>query len=340
MRASETATERVWGRGFCLGVVLLLLGWGALPAGGAEKAELLDGIAAVVNDEIITISEVRETMAFDVDQLRQQYQGADLQARIAALYQRALQGLIDVRLQLARARKLNLQVDDDDVTYHIETLKKQNQISDAQLTQMLKSRGLTLETYREQVREGLLVAKVVNAEVRSRLVVLDTELQERYAQQRERYRVPGEMTVSHILFLLPPNAASEAEARARQKAAMVLQKLRQGADFAELARQYSEGPSAERGGLLGTFHTGELLPAFEAAVAALKPGEISDIVQTRAGLHLIRVEAKKDGGYRPFDEVREELKSELLQIKTEQKYTEWLETLRQGAYIKVLYEAG
>ncbi|RMD64406.1 peptidylprolyl isomerase, partial [Candidatus Parcubacteria bacterium] len=107
--------------------------------------------------------------------------------------------------------------------------------------------------------------------------------------------------------------------------------------FAKLARQYSEGPSAERGGLLGTFRQGELLPGFEEAVAALQPGQISDVVRTRVGFHIIRLEAKKAGGYKPFDAVKEEIKADLTEQKTEQKYQEWLETLRQQAYIKILY---
>jgi peptidyl-prolyl cis-trans isomerase SurA len=233
---------------------------------------------------------------------------------------------------------LNLQVQDEDVTYHIEALKKQNQISNEQLEQMLQSRGLTLEVYREQVREGLLVAKVVNAEVRSRLVVLDTELQEVYQQRQERYKVAGELTVSHILFLVSPQATDEDVEQARQKAAEILQKLRAGGNFAELARQYSDGPSADQAGLLGTFRAGELLPGFEEAAAQLQPGEISDIVRTRVGFHIIRVESRKDGGYRPFEAVREDIKAELLQTKTEQKYQEWLDSLRQSAYVKVLYE--
>lgn len=306
--------------------------------GWAQTAQLLDGIAAVVNDDMITISEVRETTGPEAQQLQQQHRGEALRERMADLYQRALNQLIDVRLQLARARSLGLKVDDEDVTRHIQMLQKQNEVSDAQLDQMLKSRGLTLASYRDQVREGLLIAKVVNAEVRSRLLVKDTELQAAYQERRERYRVPGELTVSHILFLVAPDAASDGETRARNKAAMVLRQLRNGGDFAALARKYSEGPSAERGGVLGTFRAGELLPEFEQAAATLKVGEISDIIRTRAGLHIIRIEEKKAGGYRPFAEVQEAIKTELLQSKTEQKYREWLATLRQGAYVKILYE--
>jgi parvulin-like peptidyl-prolyl isomerase len=248
-----------------------------------------------------------------------------------------LQGLIDIRLQLERAQKLNLQVSNEDVTFHIEALKKQNQITDEQLGQMLQSRGLTLETYQQQIREGLLITKVVNVEVRSRLIVLDTELQESYQKRRQRYSVPGALTVSHILFLVSPDAPEAEVELARLKATAVLQQLRQGGDFAALARQYSDGPSAERDGLLGTFQPGELLPGFEEAVMALQPGQISDIVRTRVGLHIIRLDARQASIQKSFEEVREELKAELLQAKTESRYQEWLEGLRQSAYVKVLY---
>lgn len=321
-----------------LPLALLVLGWHGWPVGWAQAAQLLDGIAAVVNDEIITIGEVQEAMALEAEQLQQRYSGQVLQTQVQAQFRQTLKSLIDLRLQLERARKLNLQVSDADVALHVETLKKQNQITDEQLGQMLQSRGLTLETYRQQVREGLLITKVVNAEVRSRLIVLDTELQEVYQQRQQRYSVPGVLTVSHLLFLVAPDAPEPEVERARQRAVAVQQKLRAGSDFAELARQYSDGPSAERGGLLGTFQAGDLLPGFEEAAAALKPGEISDIVRTRVGLHIIRLDARQEGTAKPFEEVREDIKAELLQTKTDNKYQEWLEVLRQSAYVKVLYE--
>jgi peptidyl-prolyl cis-trans isomerase SurA len=327
---------RAFWPGMSLVVLLCVAGHGRL--GWAQGGQLIDGLAAVVNDEVITISEVREAMAIEDSRLQQQYSGSALQEQRSSLYGKVLQDLIDVRIQLARARELNLQVDEDDVTYHIDRLKQQNQLSDAQLEQMLKSRGLTIEAYRQQVREGLLVAKVVNAEVRSRLVVTEDEIRDEYKKRRERYSVPGKLTVSHILFLLPPEASPEEEAQVRQKATKVLQALRHGKDFAELARQYSEGPSAERGGLLGTFRVGELLPGFEEAAQNLAPGEISDLVRTRAGFHIIRVEDRQKGGYRDLEEVREEIKADLLQAKTERRYDEWLETLRQSAYVKIHYQ--
>ena len=308
------------------------------PAGWAQEAQTLDGIAAVVNEEIITIGEVREAMAFEVTQLAQRYRGELLQEQISATYKQTLDNLMDIQLQLARARQLQMSVSGGDIDRQVDALKEQNQISDDQLVQMLKSRGMTLDDYRQQIREGLLVTKVVNAEVRSRLIILDSELQEAYAAQRESYRVAGTQTVSHILFLLPARASDDNVARRQAEAERVLQEIRDGGDFAALARQHSEGPSADRGGLLGTFQANELLPGFDAATADLQPGEVSDVVRTRVGLHIVRLEDRQADSFRSFEDVRDELQNELLREKTEAKYQEWLEALRLQAYVKILYE--
>lgn len=315
--------------------VLILLG---RQAGWAQETQTLDGIAAVVNEEIITISEVRGAMAFEVSQLAQTYRGEQLREQISALYKQTLDNLTDIQLQLARARQLQMSVSNDDIDRQVDALKEQNQISDDQLVQMLKSRGMTLETYRQQIREGLLVTKVVNAEVRSRLIILDSELQAAYAARQESYRIPGTQTVSHILFLLPERASDNDVAQRRGEAGRVLQEIRDGGDFAALARQHSEGPSAERGGLLGTFQANELLPGFDEATAGLQPGETSDVIRTRVGLHIIRLEDRQTDSFKSFDDVKEDLQNELLFEKTEARYQEWLEALRLQAYVKILYE--
>lgn len=320
----------------CAGVGLL---GGVVSTTWAQKTQVLDGIAAIVNDDIITITEVRDAIAPEAEQLARQYNGLALEQQLQASYKRALTALIDANLQLARARGMNLRVTEEDVTQQIETLKQQNQLSEEQFTQLLSMRGLTLEAYRKQIAETILISKVVNAEVRSRLTVLDTELQTAYEAKQQQYQVAGGQTVSHILFLVQPYASEAEEQRQRTKAESVLQQVRGGGNFQALARQHSDGPSAETGGLLGTFKPGELLPGFEEATAKLRPGEISDVVRTRVGFHIIRLEGRQAGSMRPFAEVQEELRSDLLRDKTERKYLEWLESLRQQAYIKILRES-
>jgi peptidyl-prolyl cis-trans isomerase SurA len=153
----------------CLGVCAILVGSAGMSRTWAQNTQVVDGIAAIVNDDIITITEVRDAMGPETEHLSQQSSGLALEQQVKASYKRTLNGLVDAQLQLTRARHLNLRVSEEDVNQQIETLKKQNQLADEQFLQLLKTRGLTLETYKKQVYEGLLVTKVVNAEVRSRL---------------------------------------------------------------------------------------------------------------------------------------------------------------------------
>jgi parvulin-like peptidyl-prolyl isomerase len=315
----------------CLGLVLLHghAAWGS---------QILDGIAAIVNDNIITISEVREVMALEANELDKRYYGTELEMRRRELFRNTLQPLIDVEIQIERAKSLKITVQEADIDRQVKQLKEANHLTDAQFEEILRSRGLTIEEHREQIRRSLLVTKLVNFEVQSRLVITEDELQKAYEQQRERFRIAGELTVSHILFLVPEEATAEENARAKQKAEAVLKQLRAGGDFAQLAKQYSEGPSAQNAGLLGTFRTGELLPGFEEAIASLQPGEISEPVRTQIGWHIIRLESAQSGGYKPLEAVRDELTAELKRTKFERNYKEWIESLRQQAYIKILYE--
>ena len=187
--------SRGWGRCQwlvrCLGVCVIL-GWtDGVPWTWAQNAPLVDGIAAIVNDDIITITEVHEAMGPEAEQLSRQFTGLARDDRLKALFKQTLTSLVNAQLQLARARHLNLRVTEDDVNQQIDTLKKQNQVADEQFVQLLKTRGLTLETYKKQVQEGLLVSKVVNAEVRSRLTVLDRELQDAYKAKNDQYKIAG-----------------------------------------------------------------------------------------------------------------------------------------------------
>ncbi|MGE3537479.1 MAG: SurA N-terminal domain-containing protein, partial [Candidatus Tectimicrobiota bacterium] len=162
----QTWSVRLWG---IVGGALILLGFhGHSELAWTQSASLVDGVAAIVNDDIITVNDVREAMGPERENLAQQMSGFALEERLKALFKLTLNGLVDAQLQLARARQLNLRVTEEDVMQQIDGLKKQNQLADEQFLQLLKARGLTLETYKKQVQEGILVAKVVNAEVRSR----------------------------------------------------------------------------------------------------------------------------------------------------------------------------
>ena len=187
-----------------LGVLAVLGGRDGVSLTWAQSTQLVDGIAAIMNDDIITITEVNEAMLPVTEQLSRQYSGLELTQQMKASFKRTLTSLVDVQLQLARARNFNLRSATKDVKQQIETLKKQNDLADEQFVQLLKTRGLSLEVYKKQVTEGLLISKVVNAEVRSRLTVLDTELQQAYSAKQQQYQWLEDRRSAISSFCGPP----------------------------------------------------------------------------------------------------------------------------------------
>jgi len=153
------------------------------------------------------------------------------------------------------------------------------------------------------------------------------EIEEYYKQHQQEFYHPAKVKARHILIRLPQNATQEEVKKAEAKIAKIEKALKQGKDFAELAKKYSEGPSRTSGGELGWFTRGMMVKPFEDAAFALKPGEVSKPVRTVFGLHLIKVEAKQPAGITPLAEVREEIKSKIAQSKAGDKLADLLDTV-------------
>ena len=163
-------------------------------------------------------------------------------------------------------------------------MKKRSGLSDDELERFLKQEGIPMKEYRERINEEILLRKVRNIEVRSRISVTPGEIRDFYEKNISEFLPPEQLRASHILFLTPVDANKDVERTKRSAAERVLEKIRKGADFAEMARQFSQDPSASKGGDLGVIKRGEVLPNFEKVLFAMKDGEVSDVVRTRAGV--------------------------------------------------------
>ncbi|HEU4686200.1 MAG TPA: peptidylprolyl isomerase [Nitrospira sp.] len=308
-----------------LQLALLLLLANAPFGPASDAAQLEDRIVAVVNTDLIMLSDVKRELKPEIERLRKRYRGPELERRIKTAESEALTAMIERRLQLQEAKAKSVDVSDQEVKQAVHQLKQQGEKIDDTDSVSLKG-----------VREQLTLLKVVDREVRSGVMVADPEMRRYYTEHRDRFSLPEEYTLSQILIR---PLSSDDLSSARQKAEEVTKLLKQGESFEDLALRYSDGPTAARGGKLGLVRQGELLPAIERAVSKLVPGGISDVIESPDGLHIVRLEDKKPKQFRPYDEVRMEIQSLVFQQKSEDMFQSWLSELKNRAYIEIKFES-
>lgn len=303
----------------------------SLPA--ALFAEQVSGIAALVNDEPITTYDVDKEKATLLKNLEG---NAPLDAASKEqLHKVALDSLVNKKLIEQKAKELNVKIADEEVRQAIEDVKKSNNITQDNLVAALAARGISFDEYKAQLKEQLERVRLIGMEVRSKIQVSEKELREYYAAHADSFQADEAYRARQVFFKLLPTATEEEKKRVTARAAKVLQEARKGADFAELARKNSEDQSAKEGGDLGFLKKGELLPEFENVLVKMKPGEVSGLITTAAGLHIIKLEEYRQGKQRTFDTAKPEIEDLLFKKKSEERFTQWLDDMRKGAAIEI-----
>lgn len=308
----------------------------ALLLAGAARAELVDRVAAVVNEDIVALSEVEQRAAPELLRVNKERDPQKRAALRCEALRRGLDQLIGEKLLEATLKELNIDVTEQEIDIGLEDVRKRNNLDAAQFENLLRTEGYTMAGYRDFMRRQLATMKLINLKVRSKVKVSEEDLKAEYARVSRMESEDFEVHARHILVQLPPNATEEQAEAARQKAQAVAEEARgAGVDFAELAKKRSEGPSAAEGGDLGFFRRGVMLPEFERAAFKLPVGGVSDPVRTKFGWHVIKVEERRASAPRPFEEMKEELRDRLLRAQLE-KYTEqYVQELRQAAIVDV-----
>jgi len=330
------------GRGLLAGLLAALAlalplqgGAGEAPA-GEGRTMVLDRVVASVNDEAITLSEIQEEAQPVIRKIFQEYVGGERDRRVEEAQRRLLDELIDRRLMLQVARREGMLPSAADVAGALEDLKRNNNASDdAQFRALLRAEGLTLEQVRRTITERLAIGRTLARQVRSSILISEEELLGYYQAHPEKFQRKPEAEIRLILVAV---TGQRDEAAARQRADEALAKIRGGADFAQVARDYSDSPTRERGGEMGVVHKGDLAPEIEAQAFGLTAGEVSAPIRTEAGWNLIKVERVQASPLLPFAQAREEVRNELLAQKYEVKRKDWVAGLRSRAAILVLPE--
>ena len=295
-------------------------------------AKTVDRIIAKVNENIITQSELEERAIVKLMGLRKM-NVQPLPSR-EEMMREELDRMIEERLLIDAGKRIGLKVDEENVTKAIDDIKRNNGLGDKELEKMLQAEGKTLEEYRGKIHDQILVSRVVGFEVRKKVTVEEEVIEEYYNQHLKDYWVSEKLKLRHILFLMDDTLLEEDKRTKRRKARQALQKIRSGADFIAIAKEFSEDISASTGGDLGEIERGKMVPEFEKAAFNLKEGEVSGLVETPYGLHIIRVDKVIPGETLPLDKVRGEIKNRLMENKMKKEYEEYLAQLKKDAFIE------
>ena len=299
------------------------------------RAEVIDRVIAVVNGRAITLSELKERKAPLVKQVSEIYSGAEREKRLADMEKKVMDSLVEDLLLETEAEKSGVKASERDIDDAVEDVKKQNSLNDETLKDALKREGLTYEMYRAQIKRQIEKSRMIGQQVRAKVTVTDRDLIEYYERNKRLFLKDEEVNVSHILFLVPEKAPDAEVEKIRKQASDVLDAAKRGKDFPELAQKYSQDASGKQGGSLGFFKKGQLLPSFEGAAFSLKKGEISDVVRTEYGFHIIKVDDVKEAAPEPFESVKEKIRSTVTSEMMEQRYKEWMEELKKSAVIEI-----
>ena len=298
-----------------------------------EQATVVDGIAAVVNGEVITFSQVRQLSAPQERMLRQQYTGEELAKKLTELRQLAVKDLIDRRLVIQAFKKESFEIPDHLVDMRIQQIIRESFGGDRNtFVKTLEAQNFTLGEFKQKEMEKIIVGAMKGHNVKTNSVVSPTKIEEYYSKHRDEFTSKDQIKLRMIMISGHKDTAS-APAQ-KELAEEVLGKLASGAEFEQMAQMYSEDSTKDNGGDWGWIERKTLAEPLEKFAFNMPVGRISNIVDYAGNYYILKVEDKHGGSTKSLNEVRADIEKKLVQEEAQQIQERWLASLRQKAYIK------
>jgi len=286
------------------------------------RAEVVDEIVAVVNYEVITLSEL-------VHVARVSFATAD-----PSRYREVLEKFIDQKLIDQATKDMPIKVSEKEIDAMIQGFKENNKITDDQLKDALQQQGLTWDEYRKEVSEGIRRNQIITQMLRAKINVSETEIKDYYQKHPDNFFEPAQVKLEQIFFPVPDQATPEKKKAVSQSAEESLKKIKAGKDFQKVAQELNL-PENNTSCNVNTYKKGELMGVLDQKAFTLKPGEISNVIDTNKGCCIIRVLERFEEKTKKIEEVHDAISNYLLQQKMEDKLQEWLQELRTNAYIDI-----
>src|SRR6266436_1652793 len=316
--------------------LLALAGLAGLPifcAAFAEEPQVVDGIAAIVNGEVITYSQVRALSAPREKLLRSQLTGKDLESKLLELRQLALRDLVDRRLVIQAFKKESYQIPDHFVDQRMHEIMRESFGGDRNtFIKTLEAQNYTLGEFKEKEMERMIVAAMRSHNVKTNSIVSPTKIEDYYRKHHEEFTTKEEIKLRMIMISGQKDTASAPAQKAL--AEEVLGRLASGAEFDRTAQVYSEDSTRDNGGDWGWIERNTLAAPLEKFAFNMPVGRISNIIEYAGNYYILKVEDKHGGTTRSLAEARSDIEKKLMQEEAQQIQERWIASLRQKAYIK------
>lgn len=290
-------------------------------------------IEARANDEILTTSELARILKPIYRQYEQSASGKKLALQMKKARASAISSWIEHQLILQEAQKIErFQIDQMEVDKRFEEARNKFTSQD-EFDRALTMEGLDEDEYRKNLEDQFKVKALIYQKVTGLISISPQDIKDYYREHGDDYRDEEMVRISHILIPAPKDA--EKNAAAREQAEAIINELKDGADFSKLARKYSQGPRADQGGDLGYYKKGDMLPKLDEATFSLEVGQISGIIETDLGYHIIKCAGKKEAYQKSLEELWEEIEDQLYQVDFQKRYDKWIDMLKSRAYIVI-----
>ncbi|HMK55395.1 MAG TPA: peptidylprolyl isomerase [Dissulfurispiraceae bacterium] len=314
---------RIWLQFLC---IIVMAAIGLCSAG--EGAILLDKVVAVVNSDVITWSELYKAMEFEASP-QVKAMGERERHKIFEENERAfLENLIDMRLLLQEAKKDGITATDDEINKTMASIREKYGMTDEAMKEAIGKEGFTPEEYRKKLSDQIIINRLIDRDVRGKVVVTDEELNAFLASKPALSDMEEGYKISLILV-----KNGEDPKQAEVKAADIYRKIKAGESFSELAKKYSEDASAKAGGDLGFVSKSDLSGEFLNVLQKMKPGDVSEPFSTTAGFNIVKLDSERT--YKGPAELKQAMQDKLYADKFERDYKAWIKGLRQKAYIEI-----
>lgn len=297
-----------------------------------QAIETIDRIVAVVNDEPITQSELDSLLVPIYEQYRSAYTGQEFVEKMNEARQNLLNQLIEDRLIAQEAKRVGVPVTEEEIDFQLSEVKKKFP-SENEFRMFLEQQNVNLDSLRDRYRDQIAVRKLHQYEVRQKVIVSPKEIEEYYLKHLDEYTEKEKLKVRTIMIRMKVD--EDGNDIARPLIDRIVSDLKEGASFAELAKEYSEETHAAQGGELGFIKRGELIEEFDSVLFSLPVGELSPVLETQVGYHIFQVEAKQEKKTKSLGEVKDEISNVIFRRKSKERYEKWIEELKENAYISI-----